>query len=747
MDRRAEWMTCLQALTNIAAKGSTRPRDPYNEGSYMNHKSFVTVCLSSAASVLIIGLAATPALAQDQAASQAAQQDGPSAGDILVTARKRSERLRDVPETITAFSSVALTKAGISDVNDIGRQLPNVVLNRRGDNEPNAVIRGVGGFGNTQGVGFYIDDVRNVTDQSARLVDLDRVEVLKGPQGTLYGGSSIGGAIKFVTKKPTYDGFEGHINAEGGGQRALNLDGAVNVPIKADVAALRVTAYSDSNGGYLTNPILQNTHPDESHEYGMRAALRINPDSATEILANLRYIRMNNGGYPYYPTSGPSDYTFDTAEITNGFNRKEVLGGILSITHDFDFANLTSLSSYTRRKNQILWDFTLTGDPSTSITASQSRPVISNVVTQELRLASNGQGPINWLAGLYYSSYSNFDGLSQVDLYYFVPPIGNPNVPDFYNTKTMQRTYAAFGNIGYKAGGFEANIGARLDYSTFNGTDLNTGQHGRVSDTVVLPKFSLAYHALPNMMLYASISKGYEPGKIPVYGDGAFRPYKRETSLNYEVGAKGDILGGLFQYDLAGFYIKYKNRQFENRVNENGIVVETIVNIGNSESYGAEFSGTIRPTRDLTISGSAGYLHSTWKSGVFDFVDVTGKRTPAAPSFTGTINVDYSHPISRNLKVDLRADVTHNSGFYWDIPNLTKQKPYDLVGFRIALSDINDKWELAARLVNAFNKRYNYEYQDQILSDRDAVTGACNMCSDARMGQPRLYAISLSYKF
>ena len=714
----------------------------------MRKYSVLTFCLSTAASVGVLACAASPAWAQDQSGEPNVQHGEPSAsGEIIVSARKRNERLRDVPETITAFSSEALAKAGIANVDDIGRQLPNVVLNRRGDNEPNAVIRGVGGFGNTQGVGFYIDDVRNVTDQSARLVDLERVEVLKGPQGTLYGGSSIGGAIKFVTKKPSYDGIEGHVTVEGGGQETLNLEGAVNIPITDGTAAIRISAYSDSNGGYLTNPLIVDTRPDESKEYGVRATLRLNPGEGTEILTTLRYIRMNNGGYPYYPTSGPSDYSFSSPGITNGFNRKQVLGGTVSINHEFESVSLTSLSSYTRRENRILWDFSLTGDPETSIVASQDNPVVSNVVTQELRLASNGNGALTWLAGLYYSSYSNYDLLSQVDLFFGVPVIGEPNVPDFYNTKTMQRTYAGFANIGYKAGGFEANVGARLDHSTFLGTDKSTGQTGKIKKTIVLPKLSLAYKPSSDLMIYTSVAKGYEPGKVPVYGDGAFQPFKAETSLNYEVGIKGEVFDRLFQYELAGFYITYKDRQFETRVNEDGIIVEKIVNVGDSESYGVEFSGTLRPTDSLTISGSAGFLHSTWENGVYNLVDVSGNRTPNAPRFTGTFNADYSQPVSDKLKIGLRADITHNSGFYWDVPNRAQQGDYNLVGFRLSLADIDDRWELAARLVNAFNAKYNYEYQDQINSELDPVTGACNLCGNARIGQPRRYTVSFSYKF
>lgn len=689
--------------------------------------------LSGVVSVTALALTASPSFAQAPVEDTASESNAAATTDeILVTARKRTESLSDIPETITAFSTQALEKAGIKNLDDIGRSLPNVVLNRRGDNEPNAVIRGVGGFGNTQGVGFYVNDVRNVTDQSARIIDLERVEVLKGPQGTLYGGSSIGGAIKFVTKKPSFDGTEGHVKVEAGGQDILNLEGAVNLPI-SDTAAIRVSAYSDSNGGYLTNPLIVDTRPDESKEYGLRGTLRLAAGDDTEILLTGRYIRMNTGGYPSYPTESPSDFSFESPGITNGFNRKEVLGGILSIDHDLGGATFTSLSSYTSRRNRILWDFSLTGDPSTAVVASQDDPILSEVVTQEFRLASDGTGPLSWLAGLYYSSYTNFDLLTQVDLFFNVPVVGEPNVPDFFDTRTIQRNYAGFANIGYEAGGFEINVGARLDHSTFRGTDNSTGQTGSISKTIVLPKVSIAYDVAPDTLLYASVSKGYEPGKVPVYGDGAFQPYRHETSLNYEVGVKGKAFDGMFTYELAGFHITYKDRQFENRVVEDGVVLEKIVNIGKSESYGVEFSGTLRVSDALTISANGGYLHSEWKSGVFQFADVSGLTTPNAPEFTGTLVVDYTQPVSENLELGFRADVSHNSGFYWDIPNQAKQDDYNLVGLRLALSDVDETWELAARVVNLFDKRYNYEYQDAI--------------DNARLGQPRLYTVSLSYNF
>lgn len=702
----------------------------------MDKKSGLAFYMSGAAPLLFLALV-TPASAQDQVSTQTAEPV--ESDEIVVTARKRAESLQDVPETITAFSAQALQRGGISNVNDLGRQLPNVVLNRRGDNEPNVVIRGVGAFGNTQGVGFYIDDVRNVTDQSARLVDLERVEVLKGPQGTLYGGSSIGGAIKFVTKKPVYD-LEGSVTVEGGEQNILNVAGSVNVPIVDGMAALRVSAYADYNGGYIYNPFLDE-NPDEASERGVRAVLRVNPGEKTEILANLRYSKTENGGNDYYPTDGPRDYSYEAPLSERNYNRKQVLGGILSIAHDLDFATLTSLTSYTRRRNQILWDIDYT--PADAVTASQRDPRTTKVFTQELRLASPGDDAFNWLVGAYYSSVTNFDLIGQVDLFLDEPARGpNPTVPDFFNTTTIQRNYAAFVNLGYETGGFEINVGARLDHSKFVGRDLNTGLSNQTSDTVVLPKLSLAYDIPGGTLIYASVSQGYEPGRLNTNG---LIPFKRENSLNVEVGTKGELFDGLLNFDLAGFYIKYKDRQFESRVNIDGVIIEAITNIGTSESYGVEFGGTIKPTRDLTISANAGLLRSKWLKGTFFGEDISGNRTTNAPRFTGTVSADYLTPISNSLKIGLRGELTHNSGFFWDVPNLSTERSYDLAAFRIALSDIDDKWELALRIDNAFDEVYNYEYQDQILGDR--VDGVCNDCSDARIGQPRVIKASFSYRF
>ena len=231
--------------------------------------------------------ASVPALFATTDTAALAQAEGDALMEaIVVTARKRSERLIHVPETISAFSEAALERAGIKNLDTLGQSLPNTVLSRRGDNEPNVVIRGVGSFGNVQGIGFYIDDVQNFTDQASRLVDLERVEVLKGPQGTLYGGSSIGGAVKYVTRKPSQE-YEGTAAIEVGQQSIVNVNGSVNLPV-SNVFAVRLSGYLDTNDGFVKNNIT-GVNNDESEEYGFRAALRYTPTDETDINLSIRY--------------------------------------------------------------------------------------------------------------------------------------------------------------------------------------------------------------------------------------------------------------------------------------------------------------------------------------------------------------------------------------------------------------------------------------------------------------------------
>lgn len=659
--------------------------------------------VSMFAGTFMTALSFMPTCASAQSEAAAASDSEAIAGEIVVTARKRNERMIDVPETISAFSDASLAKAGINNIDKLGQSVPNVVLSRRGDNEPNVVIRGIGSFGNVQGIGFYIDDVQNFTDQASRLVDLERVEVLKGPQGTLYGGSSIGGAVKYVSKKPS-NKFEGRASVELGSFSTFNVNGSVNFPL-SDAWALRISGYADTTDGFMHNPIT-NINNDESEEYGMRGALRFRPSDSTDINLSVRYSYLNNGGNDYYVTPNDRTYLRHSDLNENIYNHRRVFGAILNIEQQLNDLTLTSLTSYTERKNRLLWD--LDYSPLDGLTGAQHSPIKTKVFTQEVRLQSNNSEGLNWLVGGYYSRVRDRSLITRIDAVFGVDFGGPFTITDFHNNTTLEQTYAGFATLTYKSGPFEASLGARANKTDFYGLNRNIPDSLHVKDTVILPKLSLSYKVDSAAMLYFNISEGYEPARFTLFFDTPLLPYKPEKALNFELGAKGQTNGGFLAYEVAGFYIKSKDRQLETLVIDPATQVptEAIGNVGNARSWGVEGSFTLRPTRELSFSANGGWMSSKFTKGLYD-----GLRVPYAPHFTGGASVDYTTELGSAMKLSLRADVSHNSGFFWDPDNTLSQEKYDVVGGRIAVGAADDKWELSLRADNLFGEKYHTELQ------------------------------------
>ena len=174
--------------------------------------------------------------------------------EVVVTARKRGESLIDIPESVVSISGEAIGRQNIKGLDKIGLAVPNLNLAMRTDGYPNVSIRGIGAFGLTQGVGFYLDDIQLFSDASSRFGDLERIEVLKGPQGTLYGGSNIGGAIKFVSARPSSDDVFGRVKVLGGQQGVIDVEGSVNIPLGDNGWAMRAFGFTREDDGFMTNP-------------------------------------------------------------------------------------------------------------------------------------------------------------------------------------------------------------------------------------------------------------------------------------------------------------------------------------------------------------------------------------------------------------------------------------------------------------------------------------------------------------
>ena len=397
--------------------------------------------------------------------------------EIIVTARKREEFLQNIPESISAMSSFDLEMANIDQINDIGGRISNLTLTTRADGYPNVTIRGVGSFGNTQGVGFFVDGVQIVTDASSKFGDIERLEVLKGPQGTLYGGSNVGGAIKFVTKRPDLNEKVGNITVTLGDQSTRNFSGTVGTPIIDGRLAIRVFAYHEQDDGFLTasNPIRLNgesniriplpgggttdafwpsndvcnalfatlpsytadchlpnvaekwrSRPNEREESGVRLSMLAKITDNIEFFGSVRHNKWDVGNNNWR-VEDPKQLTYSRERDLTfaGRHTRETNAGTWEVNWDIGSAVLTYLGSYTDTESYRTTDLDVTSEVGFDL----YRPELTQFATHEFRAASTSEGPIDWIVGLFSSkkendwdSFANFYNTTSVLTAIGLPP-------------------------------------------------------------------------------------------------------------------------------------------------------------------------------------------------------------------------------------------------------------------------------------------------------------------------------------
>ena len=317
----------------------------------------ISMCTGSVLGSALLALAILAAPVGALLTSQAvmAQQDT-LLEEIIVTARKREENVLEIPESLTTFSGNLVESANINGLEDISLLVPNLWMSRRLDGFPNVSIRGLGAFGNTQGVGFYLDDVQLFGDASSRFGNFERIEVLKGPQGILYGGANIGGAIKFVTKRPDPEAFSGRVKAQAGEDNYYDGEIQLNVPLGNDWA-LALFGFAMTDDSFLVNPNsprlnggVTKNDPDvgKTEKYGVRAALAGNISEQLSVYATLRYNELDgpNNIWNRELTSNLTHHNIvDTSY--NPRHERETIAGSIELTYDFGNFSATYLTSYT----------------------------------------------------------------------------------------------------------------------------------------------------------------------------------------------------------------------------------------------------------------------------------------------------------------------------------------------------------------------------------------------------------------
>ncbi|GIT60578.1 MAG: TonB-dependent receptor [Gammaproteobacteria bacterium] len=702
--------------------------------------------------------------------------------EIVVTARKREESLLDIPESVTAIGGADIERQNIKNLEDIGLLIPSLNLSPRADGFPNVSIRGLGSFGNTQGVGFYLDDVQVFSDASSRFGDLDRIEVLKGPQGTLYGGSNIGGAIKFVSARPDSSESFKRIKAVIGEQSLGDVEISVNAPLENDWA-MRIFGFTTANDGYLVNPNSARVNGGktgnkknigESEESGFRVSVAGPMNDTLSAYASLRWNDYEGPNNHWIRELDKNDLkhpnTVDTT--TNPRHIRDTVSAMLELTWEYDGMDVTSVTSHTDTESTRYSDL----DISQEYLLDLIRPEDMKVFTQELRFTSTDDSSIQWLGGFYYSMYEekmrseliwwNTQAIGDN----FTGPLGCAAGMDTcsgvwageiltleqeqmslrtpFELRDRDKSHlAAFANMTSTYDDWELGLGLRIDKWENESTNLDSGFSSGKKETEILPKLSLTRFRDNGSIVYFTASKGYEPGGFnmtSLTGSTGLLGFEKEEATSFEIGLKGRSEDGKTSYSLAAFSIAYDSRQVEYHVDqgEEGIV-EGIINMGDSEQSGLEVDLTHRVNDFLNISFSAGTVDAEWKNGSAAGVDLSGSTPPVVPESGINFTADYLKPANngRNLAASFQLSKT---GSYeglqaWDP---VTNPSYTLVNAQIGQT--SEDWEVMLNVKNLFDEDYYMDVQHfpnyYLLDGGDSIV-------IGTLGQPRLVTLGFTYFF
>lgn len=682
--------------------------------------------LLSAAAVPAVALAQTP---EDSAA--ASEDTGMT--EIVVTAQRRSERLQDIPATISALDSKALAAAGVADITSVGPRVPGFYTGGFGTSRPQLYIRGIGTRqfdpGSESSVGVFVDEsyLGRTGGVLGSMRDIERVEVLKGPQGTLYGRNTIGGAVNVITKSPT-DEFSAEAEATYGNYDYTDFFGAVSGPIAGEALKARLAVWKSDRRGYVTN-LTTGNHPQGLDNLGARLRFEINPSENIKI--DLIGEIMRDEGRSFQGESigrvgdpgntllgGANDGTQTLSDdpfkqyysVDPEFDRNiDAFTGKVDI--NLGGASLVSVTSYRKMKYTDLRDFDNTDlDVIIQDTAEDSKQW-----SQELRLVSEPGGPlslngfVDWILGAYYYNDKSFHS----DTFdYGADSVRADSAVDTTYGRYKTKSTAFFGQATFHVTEIaDLTLGARYTEdkkrATLGGID-NDGFSLVAADFEVVnpqvkftsfdPKVTLSIKPSRNFNIYASYSQGFKSGGYqytPLTAAQAASVFDPEQIDAYEFGIKSVLGGGLARVNAALFYYDYKNLQVSTVVDlGGGNTPSLIANAGTSEIKGGELDITLEPTDGLTLNATYAYTDARYKEYQGPAgADFGGTRLVRAPKHSLNLSGQYELPLGEESNLTFRADFSYLSKFFHEpgegkiaygstIP-LTVEDSYGLLNGRI----------------------------------------------------------------
>ncbi len=620
---------------------------------------------------------------------------------VTVTANKQEEDVQDVPISITVIDDLEIEDRKIEKVTDIALATPNlsfVNMNFGGWTFP--VIRGVGSNWTwASPITMFVDGipVSNFSGFDETLMNIERIEVLKGPQGTLYGKDTEAGAINIITRQPGND-FEGKVNMQLGNDSKREYAFNASGPVIADKLFIGLSGQHYEKDGQIANSYLGGRFDDRAHNYG-KLQLRVTPMDDLEISLISSFFKYDNG-----------DAAFNLSSVTKkevpsdirGYDNSEIISHALQVKYNIGRYQLTGLVTQREYKEDSLADLDLSSAPSFHNQIDSSLKKRSG----ELRLSSEF-GKLNWLVGIYGDNEKDFITDSTV------------------NTHPQKRDDSSIGLFAHAI--YELNDRLSLTAGIRYDNDDKTFKQGPLdladSFSAFSPKVAVDYRLFQNTMIYASIAKGYKSGGFDVLAPAGRKAYDMETLINYEIGTKNSFLDNALLVNLSLYYMDISDMQVRSAL-DSPTAQPYITNAATATSKGLELEMRYKISRSLEVFGGFAFNQTEFDK-YSDFAgDYSGNTNPYAPEYNGNIGAQYR--ASNGLFA--RCDVGGYGKTYLDKENRYERDPYALVNAKIGYE--SDPFDI-------------YLYADNLLDEEYDSREAYFVF----YSQPREVGVKLTYRF
>jgi outer membrane receptor protein involved in Fe transport len=754
-----------------------------------------TTCLASSVAIAVAII--QPVFAQD-ASPSAEIGDSSAGGEIVVTAQKREETITNVPASVTVLSAKNLIDRGATTLQDIAGLVPGLAI-QPGDGGTQVVIRGINTNADSSATSGIIVDGTPIGSSSSFLqggssafdmnpADLQRVEVLKGPQGTLYGASTLGGLISYVSRAPNLTDFSmltgGEVSTTEHGKASYTVRGAINIPLIQDKLALRVSGFEEFRGGYIDNQLRGQRNINDFERYGGRVALRFDPGSKLSFTLSAVYQKTDRDAFDFIVVDGagnPRDGIFRYDEINPSSLKQKYLQIHGQAKLDLGFADLTYIGSYQdiktdnssngssasvadtlRSLNFLLPLFGLPANapafPSPNgVRADYGLSLKKN--SHELRLSSPGDGPLQYTIGGFFTYESAFQSQNIVGTDGVGIPVATLDPVLLLTLDSSFKEYAGFANVTYdltprlqiggglrigrneqrysqgSAGSSLVPLNALLSAiygpaATFPIQSTPSGSEESIKVYTATAKYSFS----DNLNVYARFATGYRPGGPNTISPGALPTFRHDDVKTYEVGVKGRTADGRLRAEVAAFYVDWSDIQVVRSVNG----ISTRDNGGKASSRGFEASFTLLPTHGLSVSGSVGYTKARLDDDVPEIGAVAGDSLPTTPKWTASLTGSYEWGLSETLRGFVDGSLRMASDINTSFPGSASVPNIRLDGYAMADARAGvrmDQFEIAVFVRN-------------LTDSRALLGGRSNLgLSEAVLARPRTIGVSWTANF